>query len=76
MSHTIPEPAAVPDETPTLAARHRVTFAVGATVDDLRKALRRMSGADKIVDCWLANAAGEVSLEGLSAIEITVAVTA
>jgi hypothetical protein len=82
--HTIRDPTITPTEdtdaaeapTPTLTARHRVALPVPATVADLRAALRRMNGADRIADVWLSNEHGSVSLDGLIGFEFTVQVSA
>lgn len=78
--NTIPEPAAAPAEPPAErpapAAGHRVDLALPCTVAELRAALRRMNGADRVIDVRLANTHGMVWLAPVDGVELTVQVSA
>ncbi|MDT3441311.1 hypothetical protein [Pseudofrankia sp. BMG5.37] len=80
MTNTIPEPATAPAEPPAerpaAVAGHRVDLALPCTVAEIRAALRRMNGTDRIVDVRLANEHGMVWLAPVAGVELTVTVTA
>ncbi|ONH33652.1 hypothetical protein [Pseudofrankia asymbiotica] len=77
MTEMIPEPAVEPVETTAeAAATHTFNLPAGATVDDLRKALRRMNAGDRLVNVKLTNAFGSVWITGLESFEITAEVSA
>ncbi|MBL7493019.1 hypothetical protein I6A60_31225 [Frankia sp. AgB1.9] len=76
LSEPATAPAEPPAEAPAAVAGHRVDLPVPCTVADLRAALRRMNGADRIVDVRLANAHGMVWLAPVDGVELTVQVSA
>lgn len=72
----VPETPEPPAERPAPTTGHRVDLALPCTVAELRAALRRMNGTDRIVDVRLANAHGMVWLAPVDGVELTVAVSA